>query len=314
LLGAMLFSGCALGPTSASVQQPAGPALQYMGSWGVKGDDPGQLDLPSSIATDARGHVYIANAGSQYIDKFEPQGTPLLSFQDDRLKHPQSIAVDRGGAIYVTDPVRCSVFVFLPDGSRYRELRLAARPNAENTLDIAVSDDGEFSVLDVSAAKVFDFSPALRLMRSWKPGTGISVGSGRPLSIMAGPADTILVGGFAANSLLRYDDGKFTSQMTLGAAVGGDGLQAATVGSAEMPASHDADSFAVSDKYIFRGDADGRTVHVWALDGKPKTDLDLSKELGDAQRGPLSIAISPTGDLLVLDARNVRVLRYHLNL
>jgi hypothetical protein len=80
-----------------------------------------------------------------------------------------------------------------------------------------------------------------------------------------------------------------------------------------MP-SHDPGQFAVSSNYIFLSDANGRTIHVWTLDGKPKADLDLSKELGDAQRGAPSIAVSPANDLLVLDARNVRVLHYHLNL
>jgi streptogramin lyase len=267
----------------------------------VKGNDPGQLDQPASIATDMRGNVYIADAGSQFIDKFQPGGTPLLSFQDDRLKHPQSIAVDRGGAIYVSDPVRGSVFVFLPDGTRYREIRLQTRPNEENTLAVAVGDDGSMSVLDVNASKLFDFSPSFRLQRVWKPGLGAPAGPGRPRSIEAGPADTIFLGGIAANSLLRFDDGKFTSQVTLAT-------------SDADPSPRIGDQFAVSSKFIFFADPDGKTLHVWTLDGKPRADLDLSSELGATQRAFPPIAVSPMGDLLVLDAQQARVLRYHLNL
>jgi hypothetical protein len=281
------------------VQNPAAPPLKYLGDWGIKGSDPGQLDQPTSIATDVRGNVYIADAGSQFIDKFQPGGTPLLSFQDDRLKHPQSIAVDRGGAIYVTDPVRGSVFVFLPDGTRYREIRLQTRPNEENTLAVAVADDGSMSVLDVNASKLFDFSPSFRLEHVWKPGTSAP---GRPRSIESGPADAMFVGGIAANSLLRFDDGKYTSRLDLTATNG-------------VPASDRiADQFAVSSKFIFFADADGNTLHVWTLDGKPRADLDLSSELGEGQRATPPIAVSPMGDLLVLDAQRARVLRYHLNL
>src|SRR5215469_1531913 len=86
----------------AVAQKPAGPLIEYLGAWGVRGAQPGQLDQPAGIATDVRGNVYIANAGSQYVEKFSQQGTPMLAFQDDHLKHPQSIAVDRGGAIYVS--------------------------------------------------------------------------------------------------------------------------------------------------------------------------------------------------------------------
>jgi streptogramin lyase len=307
LTAVSLICGCSLGPKQVAAQSPPIPPLQYVGAWGVKGTDPGQLDQPTSIATDVRGNVYIADAGSQFIDKFQPTGTPLLSFQDERLKHPQSIAVDRGGAIYVTDPVRASVFIFLPDGSRYREIRLQTRPNAENTLDVAVCDDGSMSILDVNASKVFGFSPSLRLAHIWKPGTEASSGSGRPESVAAGPVDTVFVSGISANSLLRYDDGKLTSQIALGNSPQGDP-------SSVSAAARIGDQFAVSSNYIFASDADGRKLHVWTLDGKPKADIDLSPELGPNQRFAPPIAVSPMNDLLILDSQQARVLHYHINL
>ena len=322
-LAAIFLSGCSLGITPAAVKNPNAPALQFVGAWGTKGSDPGQLDQPASIATDARGNVYIADAGSQFIHKFQPGGTPLLSFQDGRLKHPQSIAVDPGGAIYVSDPVRGSVFIFLPDGSRYRELHLSTRPNEENTLDVTVADDGSMSVLDVSAAKVFAFGPTLRLQHVWKPGDGAPPGPGRPRAIAAGPADDVFVGGISANSLLRYDEGKFESQITLNPAPVPNGSAGQSSDSASTalssPPSSDASSnaanqFAVSGNYIFLADADGKTLHVWTLDGTPKADLDLSSQLGANQHQAPPIAVSPMGDLLVLDAQQSRVLRYHINL
>jgi streptogramin lyase len=298
LLSALsLLSGCAVAVAPAAVQN-AGPPLQFLSAWGVKGDDPGKLDQPTSIATDVRGNVYIADAGSQYIDKFQPSGTPLLSFQDDRLKHPQEIAVDRGGAIYVSDPVRAAVFVFLPDGSRYRELRLQSRPNEENTLDVAVADDGSVDVLDVNGSKLFDFAPSFRLMHVWTPAKNAETWNGHPNSIVSGPADAIFVSGIATNSLVRFDEGKFTAQINLPG----------------EPAARGDDQFALSANYIFQADPDGHMIHVWTLAGAPKADLDLSPQLGDGQRSAPPIAITPTGDLLVLDTQQARVLRYHINL
>lgn len=300
ILAAIAFLyGCSFGQTHASVQNPSAPPLQYMATWGVKGTEPGQLDQPTSIATDVRGNVYIADPGSQFIDKFQPGGTPLLCFQEPRLKHPQSIAVDRGGAIYVSDPVRASVFVFLPDGSRYREIRLLTRPSQENMLDVAVADDGSMDVLDVNSAKIYDFSASFRLAHVWKPGIGPSAGPGRPHSIVAGPPDAIYVGGFAANSLLRFDEGKFISQINL---------------AGDLPGGRSSDQFAFSSNYIFLMDPDGKTLHIWTLDGKPRADLDLSAELGAPQHTPPPIAVSPAGDLLILDSQQARVLRFHINL
>jgi streptogramin lyase len=304
-----IVSGCSLQSTPAEAKDPAAPALQFVNAWGVKGSDPGQLDEPASIATDARGNVYIADAGSLFIHKFQPGGTPLLSFQDDRLKHPQSIAVDRGGAIYVTDPMRGSVFIFLPDGSRYREIRLQTRPNLENILDVTVADDGSMSILDVNAAKVFDFNPRLRFQRSWIPNVGAP---SRPREIEAGPADAIYVTG-ATNSILRYDDGKLTSQITLAPQQAPNADNSAPP---SFPPAQNSDvKFAISASYIFESDPNGRSILVWSLDGKPKAALNLpSDQLGDQLRTAPPIAVSPAGDLLVLLPRQSKVLRFHLNL
>jgi len=301
---ASLICGCSLGPKQVAAQSPPIPPLQYVGAWGVKGTDPGQLDQPTSLATDIRGNVYIADPGTQFVEKFQPTGTPLLAFQDPRLKHPQSIAVDRGGAIYVSDPVRASVFVFLPDGSLYRELRIQSRANAENTVDVAVCDDGSISVLDLNASKIFAFNQRLRLAHVWTAGTNAT--GGRPQSIEAA-ADTIYVSGLAANSLAIYDDGKIASQIQLGNAPQGDP-------SSVSAAARVGDQFAVSSKYIFASDADGRKLHVWTLDGKPKAEIDLATELGPNQRFAPPIAVSPMNDLLILDPQQARVLHYHINL
>jgi hypothetical protein len=306
-----VFSGCSFGPTNASVQSAAPPPLQYMGDWGIKGTDPGQLDQPNSIATDMRGNVYIADPGSQFIDKFQPSGTPLLSFQEPRLKHPQEIAVDRGGAIYVSDPVRASVFVFLPDGSRYREIRIPGRGNEENTLDVAVDDAGSLDILDVDSSKLYDFNARFRLAHMWKPGMGGPDGPGRPTSVVSGPSDSIFVGGLSSDSLLRFYDGKFAAQLSLVAGTQAGGSPNATP---DPPSNRIGSQFAVSANYILLVDPDGKTLHVWTLDGKPKAALDLSGQLGEDRRAAPPIAVTPTNDLLVLDTQKARVYRYHLNL
>jgi len=292
------LSGCSAAPTQASAEAHPLPPLQYMSAWGTKGSNPGQLDEPSGIATDLQGNVYIADAGSQFIHKFQAGGTPLLSFQDDRLKHPQKIAVDRGGAIYVSDPVRASVFVFMPDGDRYREIRVQARPNVENTLDVAIADDGSVSILDTTSLKLFAFNPYFHLQHVAYPATDAS-GVSRPSSIVSGPADAIYVGGPRSNSLLRYYDGKLAGQIQLTGQPSADKL---------------SDEFALSQNAIFVADVDGHTIHVWSLDGKPRLDLDIAPELGEGQHFPAPLAVSPAGDLLVLDAPHSRVFRYHLNL
>jgi len=302
-IAAIWVCGC----SGATTRVSAAPApFQFVGAWGTKGTGPGQLDDPASIATDMRGDVYIADPGSQFIEKFQPGGTPLLAFQFPRLEHPQSIAVDRGGAIYVSDPVRASVFVFLPDGTLYREIRLLTRPNEENTIGVAVDDSGDMNVLDVNASKLYAFSPRFRLEHVWKPGAGTASGPGRPTFVVSGPGDAIYVAGMAENSLSRFDDGRFSSQISLGAE-----------SSAEPPSTpvltRIGDQFAISSNFVFLADPDGKTLHVWTLSGQPQGEFDLSAQLGSDQRTAPPIAVTPANDLLVLDTRQARVFRYHLN-
>ncbi len=161
------LAGCLQTETQAVQQKPAGPALEYLGAWGTRGDGPGQLQDPVSIAGDALGNAYIADPGTGFVHKFGSQGKALLSFQEDGLKHPQSIAVDGGGAIYVSDPVRASVFIFVPGGDHYRELRLRTRASAANFLSVAIADDGLIYIFDSDASKVFTYNPRLRLEQTW---------------------------------------------------------------------------------------------------------------------------------------------------
>ena len=294
-------SGCSLFESKAEAEKPAGRPLEYLGAWGAKGDGPGHLQNPASIATDKIGNVYIVDAGTRFVHKFGPAGKPLLSFQEDSLKHPQSIAVDLEGAIYVTDPVRKSVFVCLPSGERdrFRELRLRTHSGKENALDVAVADDGLIYVLDSDADKISAFNPRFRLALSWQPREDAPDSKGHPSAIAIGTDTSVYVADPANNRILRFTrDGHYLSEIRSGANGNGSRLSS---------------EFAVTANYIFAMDADGRMLHVWSMDGTPKLEMDLAPELGQASRPAPPLAISPRGELLVLDEPEARVLRYRIN-
>lgn len=294
------LAGCSQGETHAASEKPAAAPLEYLAAWGVKGDGPGQLQDPVSIATDAIGNVYLADAGSRFIHKFSPQGTPLLSFQEGPLKHLQSITVDSGGAIYVTDPVRESVFICFPgDRDRYRELRLRARPTNENLLSVAVASNGLIYVHDSDSNKLFTFTPRMRLVQSWNPPLSDSGARSRPGPIAIGPDYSLYIADAANGRILRYTtERQFVSEIGAGTGELGGKLSG---------------EFAVSKNYIFAMDVNGRMLHVRTLDGQPKLDVDLAPELGQAPRQAPPLAVSPRGELLVLDGPLSRVLRYRIN-
>ncbi len=288
--------GCSRAATRADSQKSVTPPISYMGSWGMRGDGPGQLDQPVSIATDRVGDVYIPDAGSYFVHKFDWRGTPLLSFEDPALRNPQSIAIDSGGAVYVTDSHRGSAFIFLPSGDRYRELRLSARPKPDDELGVAVADDGVVHVLDPDRGRVFSYNSHFRLARSWSPvasSPNEKVGAG---SIAVGPDGYVYIVDTEENRILRFtEDGHFAGEFN---------------GGANRRLS---ERFAVTRGLVFAMDADGRRLHIWSTDGQPKLDVDLAPELGQANRSAPPIAVSPRKELLVLDAREARVLRYQIN-
>jgi len=312
IFGAALFlycslavSGCSQATSEPLPVNPATPTLQYIGQWGTAGNGPGQLQQPSGIATNSLGDIFIVDAGSAFISKFAPEGKPLLSFQQDGLNHPQSVAVDRGGALYVTDPVRNSVFIFMPNGDAYRELRLRTRPLAGNVLSAAVGDDGLIHVLDPHAGKVFSYTPRMRLVQTWEPRETFP-GTHPFGPLVEGPDNFLYLGTPSGGIMKLTREGHLITEITAAAAAG---TAAGTSGVTWNPGA----GFAVWNNCVFVMDSDGRTLHVASTaDGAGKLDLDLAPELGQGSRKAPPLAVSPHGELLVLDAPESRVLRYRI--
>jgi streptogramin lyase len=291
--------GCSRSSSSAQAQAVPTFSISYVASWGTKGTDPGQLSQPTDIATDSLGNVYLADAGTLFIDKFTWDGHPLLSFGQPSLKDPQEIAVDTGGAIYLTDPGRGCTFVFFPEGDHPHELHLKTRPSDEDLLGVAVGEDGLIHVLDSDAGRVYTYNPNYRLLRNWQPAANVPNARVRARGIAVGADGLVYLIDPLGNHILKFStEGQFQS------------LVDATADGASRKLS---DQFAVGLGYIFAMDADGRKLHVWAADGRPKLDQDLAPELGQGNRSAPSLAISPRKELLVLDRPDARVLRYRLN-
>src|ERR1700678_532302 len=252
------------------------PSLTYIGQWGAKGSDPGQLSQPSGIATNSLGDVFLADPGSAFVTKFAYEGKPLLSFQEDGMNHPAAIALDRAGAIYVADPVRDSIFVFLPNGDRFRELHLRSRPNAENQLSVAVGDDGLIHILDPIAGKVFTYTIRQRLVH--------------------GPDDLLYLGTPSGGIMKLTRDGHLLTELV------------AASGAKWNPNS----GFAIWSNAIFVMDAHGLMLHIVGTDGSPKLDVALAPQLGQGNRRAPALAVSARPELLVLDSPESRVLRYRI--
>ena len=73
-----------------------------------RGAEAGKFDVPWGVATDQQGFLYISDTSNARIQKFQPDGTPLLKWgrdggYDGAMFYPRGIAVDFVGNIYVAD-------------------------------------------------------------------------------------------------------------------------------------------------------------------------------------------------------------------
>ena len=280
--------------------EPPPPPLEYIGEWGVKGNAPGELSQPVGLATDSVGNVYIADAASGFAHKFDPLGHPLLAFQDPTLGSPEGIAVDSGGAIYVTDPARSTVLIFFPDGTRFRQIRCAHRPACREHLGVAVDDGGNVFAAEQCLAQIQKFTPRGRLLKAWRV-PGENPGESALLAGAAiGPDGFLYVVDAKGNRIHKFTrEGEFVSAWgraeTLPEQIGALG------------------GIAVSEKYVFATDEAGRRIHVWTVDGRHKLSDDLGGHLRSDSTARINVAVSPRGELLVLDSEGARVLRFRIN-
>jgi peptidylamidoglycolate lyase len=98
---------------------------EYILSWGSKGMNTGQFDVPHSIALDAQGFVYVADRGNARIQIFDHVGQFIKEWKGSSLGRPWAVRISESGDIFVVDggdqnefwPDRARILKFDPEGS-----------------------------------------------------------------------------------------------------------------------------------------------------------------------------------------------------
>ena len=93
--------------------------LKHVSSFGRLGSKLGELSLPTNVAFDDAGHVYVVDCTNCRVQKFSPRGEPLMTFGSHtaatgKLYRPSGIHISQQ-FVYVTDGTP-SVSVFTTNG------------------------------------------------------------------------------------------------------------------------------------------------------------------------------------------------------
>jgi sugar lactone lactonase YvrE len=84
--------------------------------------------MPSAIAVDAAGNLFVLDTGNHRVQKFGPDGSYLATYGrrgqgPGEFQYPAWLAVDGKGFIYVTDPFNQRIQVLTPDGKDHKAIK-----------------------------------------------------------------------------------------------------------------------------------------------------------------------------------------------
>lgn len=84
--------------------------------------------MPSAIAVDGAGNLYVVDTGNHRIQKFGPDAKYLATFGRQgqgpgEFQYPAWLAIDAKGLIYVTDPFNQRIQVLTPDGKDHKVIK-----------------------------------------------------------------------------------------------------------------------------------------------------------------------------------------------
>lgn len=79
------------------------PDGEFLFDWGIKGQAPGEFDVPHGIALDAKQRVYVADRGNKRVQVFDRDGAFLTEWQSDALGRPWALSLGPDNLIYAVD-------------------------------------------------------------------------------------------------------------------------------------------------------------------------------------------------------------------
>ncbi len=290
-----------------------------------------RLDLPTGLALDGAGNLYVADSGNDRIRAVRTDGTIVTvagsgegSTDDGGLAvearfvlptgDPYGIAVDATGNLYIPEPFNRRVRRVDADTGILSTIAGSGEPGGvlESPLAVAVDPDGNLYIADSGRNAVFrveDDATISTVAGTGTPGFSGDGGSApdaelqRPCAVATGPGGDLFIGD-RGNSRVR----KVSSQTQVISTVAGNGPPLLTFIRADGLALDQHDNVYISDLFHRVCKIDGATgefsvvagsVVGFSGDGGPAHDAQLQT--------PWRLSVDTAGNLYISDHGNRRV-------
>lgn len=123
--------------------------------FGRRGNQPGEFNFPTCIATDNRGHLLVSDTMNCRVQVFDLAGKFLSGFGSNgdtsgHFARPKGVAADAAGNFYVVDALFDNFQIFNPEGGLLLNVGEAGNGPGEFALanGIAIGADGKIFVAD----------------------------------------------------------------------------------------------------------------------------------------------------------------------
>ncbi len=298
------------------VRKTGGDVWDTLGAGGgCVGDGSDVLGLPSDVALDVRGHLYVADPGRLLVHQFHPDRSVLRVFgttdtpyltDEWHLNTPSGVAAGPGGTVFAAEADGHRVLKYGADGDAEWVVGQAgvagdAPDGLDGPVDIAVDSSGRLLVLERGAERIrilgADGAPVGAI---GGPGTG-DVEFSAPEGIGVAPDGRILVADTGNHRVqILSAAGDFLGE------IGAGGTAGAGEGRFDRPgdvAVADSGFVYVADTYNDRVEVfDAASTHVRTIGraGEPGDGF-------DRLRRPRRLTFDSEGRLYVSDTGNNRV-------
>ena len=265
-----------------------------------------QFRSASDVAVDGSGNIYVADATSNQIKKFDSNGAPLLQWGtfgsgDGQFNSPQGITVDASsGEVYVSDTYNNRIQKFSGSGAFVMKWGSCCTGDGQLQVPLAVAVDaiGNVYVADNGNYRIQKFSGSGTFITKWG---SRGAGDGQfsyPTGIAVDANANVFVVDGTNNSVQKFSStGGFVTKW--GAFGSGDGQFNSPQG---IAVDANSGNVYVSDgfSWIQKFSNNGIFTYKWGSYGT-----------GDGQfYSPNGIAVDASGNIFVADQNNYRIQKF----